>query len=188
MMNETKKIRILQWSIVLLLLCNMGLIVTIWLRPVVSHDRHETPRDFVIRNLKFTDDQVDLYDVLIEAHQRAMRELRQEARGYRQQLFKGLEGGLPQQVNKDSLAVLIGKVQERIETVTYDHFAEVRKICTDAQKPEFDRIIGDVIKKMNGGPPGGPPGHERPGRVEESGHHAPRGEGSPPGEGPPPNE
>jgi hypothetical protein len=159
-MNEPKKMKILQWSVALLLLCNIGLIITIWFRPPMARAKHETPRDFVIRNLKFSDSQVRQYDVLIRDHQQAMRSLRQQAREYRQQLFKGLESDNPQVVNTDSLAALIGKAQAQIETVTYEHFAEVRKICTDAQKPEFDKIISDVIKKMNGGPHGGPPGRE----------------------------
>lgn len=176
-MNETRKIRILQWSIALLLLCNIGLIVTMWFRPG-GRGKNETPRDFVIRSLRFTDEQIDQYDVLIEAHQRAMRGLRQEARGTRQQLFMGLEGGHSQTINADSLAALIGNTQGKIEKVTYDHFAEVRKICNDAQKSEFDHIIGDVIKKMNGGPHGGPgPGGDGPDR-----------HGPPPGEGPPPGQ
>ena len=55
--------------------------------------------------------------------------------------------------------------------ITYNHFAEVRALFTETQKTEFDNIISDVIKKMNGRPPHPP--HE--------GHGPP-----PPPNGPPP--
>jgi hypothetical protein len=95
---------------------------------------------------------------------------------YRRQLFANL-GNEKNGINTDSLAQLIANNQKQIELVTYSHFAQVRAICTDTQKAEFDKIIGDVIKKMNGPGNGGPP--------------PPReGQGPPPppgdGQGPPP--
>ncbi len=163
--------RILQWIIALLVLCNVGLILTIWLKPHNDGlQRHETPRDYVIRNLKFSADQVAKYDVLIKDHQRSMHELRDEANEYRTTLFANLKNEQQSAAITDSLTTLIANVQKQIEVITYNHFAQVRTICTDAQKPEFDNIIGDVIKKMNGRPPH-PPGD---------------GHGPPPPGGPPP--
>ncbi|MCD6011816.1 MAG: hypothetical protein K0Q79_1678 [Flavipsychrobacter sp.] len=165
--------RILQWIIALLVLCNMGLILTIWLKP--THDDpppHETPRDYVIRTLKFSAGQVAKYDVLIKDHQHAMHELRDKASKYRTTLFANLKNEQQSSPVTDSLTTLITNVQKQIEMVTYNHFAQVRTICTDAQKTEFDTIIGDVIKKMNGRPPHPP--HD--------------GQGPPPHHGPPPPE
>jgi periplasmic protein CpxP/Spy len=170
-MNE-KVPAIWKWAVILLLLCNLGLILTMWLKPAMHNGPHgETPRDYAIRNLKFNDEQAKKYDVLIKAHQEAMHRLRHEAMEYRQQLFTNL-GNAQSGLNTDSLAQLIANNQKQIEVTTYDHFAQVRLICTDAQKTEFDKIIGDVIKKMNG--PGGPPPHD--------------GQGPPPDDrnGPPP--
>jgi protein CpxP len=177
-MNENKGIRLWQWAVLLLVLCNAGLILTIWLKP--HHDGPpggETPRDYVIRNLKFSEDQVKKYDVLIEQHQQDMRQLRKNASEYRQQLFAGIKNGS----SPDSLAQLIGNDQKQIEIVTFGHFAQVRALCTDVQKTTFDNIIGDVTKRMNGGPGGHhpPPGDGPP-------HHGEDGP-PPPGEQPPPD-
>jgi hypothetical protein len=168
-----KGTKILVWTVALLVLCNIGLILAIWLKPGAGDKgKHETPRDYVIRNLDMADEQVDKYDVLIHAHRQAMHGLRDEAMQYRRILFSGI-GNKNNPVNADSIAQLIAEAQKRIEIVTYEHFAQVREICTDAQKPVFDNIINDVIKKMNGGmrPPlpdrerhgDGPPPHGRPG-------------------------
>jgi periplasmic protein CpxP/Spy len=171
-MKDNKGMRILQWTVGLLVLCNFALILTIWLKP--HHDGPPPhgggPRDYVISTLKFTDDQVKKYDELINEHQQSMQQLRKSASEYRQALFTGVKNGN----GPDSLAQLIGNNQKEIEIVTYKHFVQVRALCTDAQKTEFDNIIGDVTRSMNGGPGGG---------------HPPHGDrqGPPPGEdGPPP--
>jgi protein CpxP len=167
---ENKRMRILQWTVGLLVLCNIALIATIWIRSGKDGTQHrESPRDYVIRNLNFSDEQIQKYDVLIKAHRVAMRRLNDEANEYRTALFANLKNGQKADNSTDSLTSLITNTQKEIEVVTYNHFAEVRALCTEAQKTEFDNIISDVIKKMNGRPPhppheghGPPPPHNGP--------------------------
>ena len=173
-MNEQKSI-IWKWAAGLLALCNIALIATIWLKPEqAAYDpRRETPRDFVIRNLNLSDSQVKSYDVLIAAHQEAMHRLRRHAMSNRQYIFAGLQTNVNDNVT-DSLATAIAGTQKEMELITYHHFAQVRALCTADQQPKFDRIIGDVIKKMNSMPP--PPGDKNapPGRPGDE--HMPPGE------------
>src|SRR5436853_166845 len=86
-----------------------------------------------------------------------MQKLQHDAQGYRHQLFENMGSSS----GADSITHLIGSTQQQIEKVTYDHFSQVRALCTDEQKKEFDAIIGDVTKRMNGR--GGPPHHDRAG-------------------------
>jgi periplasmic protein CpxP/Spy len=174
-MNDNNA-RFWKWTVILLLICNAGLILTIFFRPGTTYGRRgETPRDFVIRNLKFSDEQVKQYDVLIKDHQAAMRRLRDEAQRYREDLFSTYKNEQVSNSAVDSLGQLIANTQKQIELVTYRHFELVRKLCTETQKKDFDNIISDVMKKMNGPHHGPPP---------------PDGNGPPPpppgGEGPPP--
>lgn len=174
-----------KWALILLLLCNMGLIATMWFRPGMHKGpKPETPRDFVIRELKFSDEQVKKYDVLIQDHQRSMRQLRDDAMKLRQQLFSQLKNGSGAGINTDSLAQLIAGNQKQIELVTYNHFGQVRALCSDAQKADFDKIIEDVVQKMNGPGRGGPPPHDGPPPPRDGDH----GDGPPPppAGGPPP--
>jgi periplasmic protein CpxP/Spy len=172
-MNETKGIRLLRWAVLLLVLCNIGLLATVWIKPHFEAGpgpmHGETPRDFVVLNLKFNEEQTKQYDIMVKEHQQAMKQLRHEAMDYRQQLFSNLANEGKAGNNPDSLARLIANNQQQIEMVTYRHFALVRALCTEGQKQIFDKIIGDVIIKMNGNmhPPGdrrGPPpeGHGPP--------------------------
>ncbi len=154
--------RILQWIIGVLVLCNIGLMSFIWLRPHAGGPPPgETPRDYVIRSLGFTADQVKKYDALIKDHHSRMQQLKHEADGYRHALFANLNTAQPGNT-ADSLSTLIGNTQKTIEKVTYDHFAQVRALCTEAQQKEFDNIIEDLTKRMSGPPHpprGGRPGH-----------------------------
>jgi len=171
-------------AVVLLVICNIALMLTLWLKP--RGDRGippnpGSPRDFVVAQLKFTAQQAKDYDLLIKDHQDAMHHLRDEARAYREKLFDNFKNADADPHFADSLTRLIGNNQAQIELVTYNHFAKVRALCTDAQKTEFDHIIGDVTRRMGG--PGGPPPHDG------NGPPPPRREGPPPpgdGQGPPP--
>jgi len=165
-MNENKTLRFWKLAVILLILCNVTLISVIWLHPHLPFGQHpEQPRDFAIRQLNFSADQVKKYDVLIQDHQKSMQQLRREAAECRKRLFDNLTDNEKNTVTPDSLAQLIANNQKQIELVTYNHFAAVRNICTSGQKAQFDKIIGDVTKMMNGGrgnrqnppPPDSPP-------------------------------
>ena len=191
-MRENKALRFWKWAVILLVLCNVALVSVIWFRPHLPFGpKPEQPRDFVIRKLDFTPDQVKKYDALIQEHQKYMQQFRHEAADARMQLFDHLktgedaDGKVTTQYNSnpfvDSLTNLIGFKQRQIEATTYWHFAQVRKLCTDRQKAEFDKIIGEVTKLMSGQSHGNrPPGdHQGPPPPDGPPHHDP---------GPPENE
>lgn len=186
-MKENRAIRIWQWSVVLLVVCNIALMAFIWVRPGGAAHRGpggRAARDYVVSELKFTDEQVKQYDVLIQDHQRAMRAMNEQAMNHRQQLFGHLKDG----AGADSLTRAIGNIQQQIEQVTFKHFEEVRKICTPAQQGDFDRIIGEVIRKLNGpgrNPPHGDRGDDQ-GPPPEGDREGPGPNGD--GQGPPPGD
>lgn len=169
-MNENKVPGIWKWTVVLLVICNAALIATLWLKPQQDAPRngrgggHGGPRNYIIEQLKLTDEQVARYDQLIEGHHSTMERLRKEMVVLRKQLFNNIKNA-PAGINADSLALEIAKKQEQIEIITYRHFAQVRaEICTDTQKPELDRIIEDVMKQMSGVMRGMPPPNDRDGQ------------------------
>ncbi len=179
-MNDTKGYRIWQWAVLLLVLCNIGLILTLWLKPQPGGPpKGGGPKERVISSLKFTDDQVKKYELLIEDHQRSMRKLKEQGAALRRVLFSGLNNSASPVKLADSLVSEIGNNQREIEIVTYNHFSQVRALCTDQQKQQFDKIIVDITRNMNGGPDGHrpPPGEGRPdgppngeaGRLPETG-------------------
>lgn len=170
------KLLIWKWAAGLLVLCNIALIATLLLKPQPGGPdmARETPHDFVVRSLQLNDSQTTGYDLLVHAHQADMRRLRKQAMDNRQLLFSRL-GANDTGAAADSISVRIANTQKEIELVTYRHFAQLRALCNARQQAEFDRIIGDVIRKMNTPPP--PP--HGPGEGDRRG---PEDEGRPPGQ------
>ena len=151
-MNDNKSLKILQWVIGVLVLCNIGLVLTIWLKPGrppgPPPGGGATPREYLIHALDFSPGQVTQYDALIRKHQEDMRRLRRRANEYRHMLFEYV-GDTTAGNTVDSLSGLIANTQKAIIMATYRHFTQVRALCTDEQKKKFDSIIDNVLQRMN---------------------------------------
>ncbi|GAA4338715.1 hypothetical protein [Flaviaesturariibacter amylovorans] len=167
-------------GITALVLLNIGLVATFWLqrsaaRPPALAGAADTVRPgpaLLIRDLNFDSVQAQRFTALRNEHFSAMQGYRAQMRDLKDRFYAGLreEAPLP-----DSLATAIGTLQAQMDRITYQHFRQVRALCTHEQKERFDRIIGNVIRQL--GRPGprrgpGPGGEDRP-------------FGPPPGDGPP---
>lgn len=153
--------RFWKWMAGLLTLLNLALLITIWKAPAA----HGPPLpDFgpakrIIHELNFNENQVSNYNKLVEEHRAAMRKLRDEGGLLRNNYFELLKEEHPADSTITLKLAAIARNQEEIEKVTFNHFREVREICTPDQKKKFDEMILDVLRAM--GKPKGPP-HERP--------------------------
>lgn len=165
-----------KWALVLLVLCNLGLLGTFWF--FSNHrggENRAEVRDEVISRLHFSVAQVKAYNDLITEHRDSMQVLRREGRILRDGLFGCMKGGPGAQAQADSFARLIGANQVAVEKATYLHFSKVRELGSGEQKRIFDAMIQDVTRHMNGRP--APP---------DEGMPPPPGRPGPPPGGPPP--
>ncbi len=169
-MDEKKGVRFWQWAVLLLVICNIGLIVTMWIKPHPGGPPPggDGPRERVINDLQLTADQIKQYDALIKEHRQQIDQLKEEGSKLRQLLFTNIaQSGNPGKT-ADSVAQLIANNQKAIELVTFNHFTHVRAICTDQQKQEFDKILVNITRNMAGNngdrrpPPPPPGGHDGP--------------------------
>ena len=81
---------------------------------------HEGPRDIIIERLHFDKQQVGAYDKLINQHQNAMREKKDEMMELKNKLYSRLLDNSDDAV-KDSLEREIGKLQITIENINYNN-------------------------------------------------------------------
>jgi hypothetical protein len=159
-MEPNKNLRIWQWLTLLLVLCNVGVLTTTWLRP--PHPRlppgPESPRDFLIGSLRPGADQLRELDQMIADHKQHMEDLNKLGHELRRAYFQTLTQPPAPRV-KDSLLHEIVANQQQIESATYDHLAHVRALCTEPQKQQFDRALPEMLHRMRrpGGGPEGPP-------------------------------
>jgi NADH pyrophosphatase NudC (nudix superfamily) len=59
-----------------------------------------------------------------------------------------LKSDTPYSTKAKSIAEEIAASQKEIETATWNHFSEVRKICDAKQKEKFDDIVDDILRMM----------------------------------------
>src|SRR6201989_959576 len=141
MMN---KIKFLMGVVVGLCIVNIGLMAFILLgsgtRPpdgppgMPPEDR---PRQLIIQKLNFNKAQVEKYDALIAMHRDTVRRLERAIMEAKNKLYTTLSnsGG-----SKDSLVQQLGTLQRQMEMVHYNHFLDIKKLCTADQQGNFNEL------------------------------------------------
>jgi protein CpxP len=154
-----------------LLLLNITTIATVWFtRPTkgMSAEIQAGPKNFLIKKLRFDDEQAHEFEVLFEEHIEQMRGLRKQIADDKEELLVQITAEQPDTALAYQLMAAISASEEKAEKFTFSHFRKVREICTPEQKMKFDLLIGDIFKNMIGAshgnqrtpaspPPGGPP-------------------------------
>jgi protein CpxP len=127
--------------------------------PSSGMPEHGGPAAFLIRELKLTEDQQQQFEKLKRAHHEHIEQVQDSLHELRELFFHELS--VSDTRKADSLAKVIGEKQSSIERITFDHFKQVRAICTPEQQKRFDEVIQEALRMM-GGPPGGPHGPPPP--------------------------
>lgn len=147
---ENKSLKFWKFFAVVLMALNIFLIVFLLIKPP---GRPPGPRDgndpgkFIIEKLKFTGQQQTEFNKLREAHHDSIVILQTEGKKLRTNFFNGLTSD-PVNSNPDSIANKIVENQKLIELATYNHFKEVKILCTPEQRLVFNDIIQDVIERL----------------------------------------
>lgn len=115
----------------------------------------EGPRKIIIERLHFTPEQQQQYETLIQAHRHAINDLDRKIRDTKQELYNTLsaKNDVPE---KDSLLDRVSELQKKVETVHYEHFISIRKLCKPEQLPYFNDLTAELAKLFSPGkfPPG----------------------------------
>ena len=87
-------------------------------------------------------------------HREKVKTIKDKNRKFHENYFDQLKS-----ISIDSQALQLAldsitSLQRQIEVVTFDHFYQLRAICTDSQKIKYDEIIQDALRMFA---PGGPP-------------------------------
>jgi protein CpxP len=104
---------------------------------------------FLKQELGWDADQMAQFERAKAAHLEESQRLRQQMWGLRQELH-ALDQSQPEAVA--ALLDQVGQQQRLIEASMWEHFQELRAICTPEQLPQFDRLKQDLLL-----PPDRPP-------------------------------
>jgi hypothetical protein len=149
---ENKSVKFWKFFAIVLIVLNLTLIGFLLLRPIGGR-RSEVKVEvamgnYFVEKLKLTAPQQRELKRLRENHHAAILALQAEGKKLRKRFFDGLISDTAKS-KEDSIANEIAGNQKQIELMTYSHFQEVKKICTEEQKLIFDDIIQDVLEKMS---------------------------------------
>ena len=157
---ENKTLKYWKAFAIVLIVLNIILIVFL-LKPRREEFRrggpHGGPAAFMIEKLKLSGPQEMAFKKLVEAHRDSIEILDAEGRNLRKKFFNGLKTDTMHQI----LAEKIAANQLEKDLLTYNHFEEVKELCTPEQKLIFNDLIQEIILRMGGPPP------KEPGKREE---------------------
>jgi protein CpxP len=164
---ENKNYTILKWSVIALVVLNIVLMTMMWMGPrghhgppgPPPHGPGGGPKNMIIRELGFNDTQIKKFEELVKQHRSGMDDLDKKGRDIRESYFKLMASDSLDVKAKENFEAQIAENQKNIDAFTFDHFRQVRVLCTDEQKKKFDEMIGEIMMHMRGphGPPPPPP-------------------------------
>ena len=145
------KSKLLPILVVILMLMN-GVLIFMLLKKSHVNNRSPQERNFLVKELQFTELQNDKFLSFDAVHRENMLRLDQQIRKQKDILFNSFSDGV---VNIDSLGLLIGGLAGKKDIEVFRFFQAVRKICTQGQQEKFDKIINKALKAGKKRPPRG---------------------------------
>lgn len=145
------KSKLLPILVVILMFMN-GVLIFMLLKKSHVNNRSPQERNFLVKELQFTELQNDKFLSFDTVHRENMLRLDQQIRKQKDILFNSFSDGV---VNIDSLGLLIGGLAGKKDIEVFRFFQAVRKICTQGQQEKFDKIINKALKAGKKRPPRG---------------------------------
>lgn len=143
-----KKLNFYKYSSLSLLILNIVLIGFLFFRPAPG------PKKMIIHELGFTKDQVNQYESLIQSHRANVEALEKWLFDAKKALYEQLGNGA---ALGDTGQILddMASLHRQLEMAHYEHFEDIRRICTEEQIPRFKELM-NKLPRLFLPPPRGP--------------------------------
>ena len=145
-----KKNNLFKIALIALIILNVILLSKMYFFDHRPHHpkNHEHTDEFVINELKLTEEQTQQYQKLIEQHRDSIKNLTDEGRELRELYFSQLKSNVVNQQLKNEVLIKISANQQKIEEITFYHFMSLKQILQPEQKIRFDQIIDEVLIRL----------------------------------------
>ena len=144
---ESSKLSFWKIFAIILLISNTVILAFVFFEKP-ARGENKGPANFIIKELKFEEAQIESFNKLKFAHQESLQALQITGRELREDYFKLLRNDTTDNLLADQLLIQIANNQKAIEQITYEHFQSVKNICDSVQKEKFDGIILEVTHRM----------------------------------------
>jgi hypothetical protein len=163
------KIKLLTYSVIGLLLLNVGIIVFLFFsrpnrNPEGNQRRH---KEFISEKLHFDANQNEKYESIIPIYKDKIDSLDAINRKLKSGLYSQLKLQVVNSAIKDSIITLFLANQKQIEELHFKHFQDIKNICKASQLQGFNALtqeLGKMFSNQNSKPH---PPREKPPRNED---------------------
>ena len=139
---ESSKLSFWKIFAIILLISNTVILAFVFFEKP-ARGENKGPANFIIKELKFEEAQIESFNKLKFAHQESLQALQITGRELREDYFKLLRNDTTDNILADQLLIQIANNQKTIEQVTFSHFQSVKNIC------DIARNAFSVISRIN---------------------------------------
>lgn len=151
-----EKNKLLTIMVIGLMLTNLMLLIVMFGKEP-HHPPRKMPREVIIEELGFNENQISKYDVLITSHRSQINKADIHLRNLKNELYQLLNSDKDITLERDSLIAAINNIQKEIEYIHFEHFKDIKYLCSDEQKIKFEELSKNLARLF--GPPALPKKH-----------------------------
>jgi len=154
-MSSSSKTKILVTAVVFLLLTNIAVLVFFLCckGPDKRNDhgggREAMMRNFLQKDIGFTDQQLQQYDTLAKIHKENTKSSMDEMRNSREQDFKEISSGGFNDSIISQVATRSSARQKDMLGKMFLYFKDIRKLCMPDQQPKFDSLFYKIWNRKD---------------------------------------
>jgi periplasmic protein CpxP/Spy len=143
-----EKTKLLTFAVIALLILNLGTLGFLFATGPKGehhppHGRPE-PKEIIIERLHFNEKQQAEYEELIKEHRKHIREVEDKIRASKDELYQLLKEKVYDGVKKDRLFTSLATYQREIEITHFNHFEDIKRICTQEQLSDFNELTEEL--------------------------------------------
>ena len=148
------KTKLLTFSVIALLLLNLGTLSFLFLTNPNGNHPHGTPnfkggpepKEIIIEKLNFDSNQIAQYEKLIQVHRKEISSIEDEIRKTKEELYFQLHENSINNATKDSLIDALAAYQKQIENIHFKHFQDIKKLCKKEQLDDFNALTEELSR------------------------------------------
>jgi hypothetical protein len=138
------KLRLITYIAIFLLIGNLLLIGFLFFNKP-KPPMHEGPKAIIIERLHFEAGQIEAYEALIKVHRKQIGEKESEILALKTSLY-GTIAEPYRLAEKEYIEKTLAELQIEIEEIHYQHFLDIKKLCRNNQRDDFNALMKDVAK------------------------------------------
>lgn len=169
---KNKKSWLLIATIVLVIM-NISILALVWIMiskkpeargPLPGAGTPEKLVHFLRQDLKLDEPQVKQFLKQRQEHRMKSEQILKTIHSLKKEMFDELFKEQPDTVKVNQLIDSIGEKQKEIDRLTFNHFAELKKLCGEQQQEKLQKILDEFFHQQRLPRPGepGPPANRPP--------------------------